>query len=86
VLYDAVSLGNRYSTFRNTLLFSYSSFDNIKNISLHEGVCSGLYRNVDDKLPVDAMLLLSSKDTECSWSHPGCNWRSWGTHGAEGTE
>jgi len=80
VLYYAVSLGNRYSTFRDTLLFSYSSVDNIKNISLHEDVCASLYRNVDDKLLVGTTLHLSSNDTECSWSHPGWNWRSWGTH------
>jgi len=36
VLNDAVSLGNRYSTYREKQVFSYTRVDNIKNISLHE--------------------------------------------------
>ena len=52
MLYDAVSLGIRYRTFRDNLVVSYQRVDNIKNISLHEDVFKGLFRNVDKNLPV----------------------------------
>jgi len=47
---------------------------------------ASLFRNVDNKLPVDMASHLISKDTECSWSHPRWNWRPWGKHDAERTE
>jgi len=50
VVYDAVSLGNRYSMFRDNLVVSYLSVENIKNFSLHEDVIANLFRNVDNKL------------------------------------
>jgi len=36
--YDDLSLGNRYSTFRDKLVVSYLIVDNVKNISFHEDV------------------------------------------------
>ena len=65
---------------------SNSNVDNIKNISLHEDVFASLYRNVDNKLPRVTASHLISNDTECSWSHRRCNWRSWGTNELKGTE
>jgi len=59
---------------------------NIKNISLHEYICASMYRKVDNKLPSDTASYQISKDTKCSWSHPGWNWWSWGMHEAEETE
>jgi len=52
VLYDAVSLGNRHSTFRNTLFISYSSVKNIKNISLPEGVFASFSEMAITNYPV----------------------------------
>jgi len=49
-------------------------------------MCAILLRKNDNKLPNDTASHLSSNDTECSWSHPGWKWRSWGTHGAEGNK
>jgi len=77
-----VSLSNWYSSFRDTLLFSYSRVDIIKNISLHKDVSASFYRNVDNKLPSDTASHQINNDTECSWWHPGWIWRSWGTHDA----
>ena len=64
----------------------YSSVDIIKNISLHGYVCAILYRNVDKELPGVMASHLNSKDTECSSSNQVWDWRSWGTHGAEGID
>ena len=60
MLYYAVSLGNQQSTFRDTLLISYSSVDIVKNISLQEHVIEIMFRNVDIKLPGDTASHLSS--------------------------
>jgi hypothetical protein len=65
-VYEAVSLGNRYWTLRDSPVDSYSSVDNINNISLHDGVFASLFRNVDNKLHSDTASNLNSKDTECS--------------------
>jgi hypothetical protein len=76
-------LGNWYSTFRDNQVVSYSSVDNIKNISLHEDVFASLFLNVDNKISRDTASHVNGKDTECSWSHPGWNWRflrQWMTH------
>jgi hypothetical protein len=86
VFYDALSLGNRHSTFRNTLLISYSNVENIMNISLKEVVSAITFRYIDNKLPNVIASHLSSKNTECSWSHPELNWRSWGTRDLERIE
>jgi hypothetical protein len=64
MLYYAVSLVNRQSTFRDTLLISYSSVDIVKNISLQEYVLESMSRNVDNKLPGITASHLSSWDTE----------------------
>jgi len=45
-----------------------------------------LCRNVDNKLPGDTASHLSSKDTDCCWSHPEWNWWFSGRHDAEGIE
>jgi len=66
VFYDALSLGNRHSTFRNTLLISYSNVENIMNISLKEVVSAITFRYIDNKLPNVIASHLSSKNTECS--------------------
>ena len=55
MLYDAVSLDNRYSTFRHNQVVSYWKVNNIKNVSFHEDVCASLSRRVDNKLPGDTM-------------------------------
>jgi len=49
-------------------------------------MCASLFRNVHNKLPCETSSHLNSKDTKCSWSHPGWNWRSWATRDAEGTD
>ena len=65
VLYEVVSFGNRYSTFRDDLVVSFSRVDILNNISLHEDVCESLFRKVDNQLPNDDVSHISSKDTEC---------------------
>jgi len=52
VLYDAVSLGNRHSTFSDNLLILYSSVESIENISFHEGAFAIIFRNVNNNNPV----------------------------------
>ena len=47
-----MSLGNWYWTFQDNQVVSYSTVDNIKNISLHEDVCASLFRNVNNNNPV----------------------------------
>jgi hypothetical protein len=42
------------------------SFDNIKNILLHEDVCVNLLQNIHNQLPGDTASHLTSTDTECS--------------------
>ena len=64
MLYDAVSLGIRYSKFWNKLVVSYPRVDNIKNISLHEDVFASLFRNVIENLPGDKTSHPISTDTE----------------------
>ena len=64
MLYDAVSLGIRYSKFWNKLVVSYPRVDNIKNISLHEDVFASLFRNVDKNVPGDKTSHPISTDTE----------------------
>ncbi len=82
MLYDAVSLGIRYWTFRDNLVVSYPRFNNIKNISLHEDEFAILFRNVDKNLPGDKTSHPISTDTECI-DRSG---ESGGTDGVEGTE
>jgi len=74
VVYDVVSLANRYSTFRDNLLVSYPNVETLRNISLHEEVCGCLFRNVGNELPRLKLSHLSRKNTECRWSHWGWNW------------
>jgi len=44
VLYDAVSLGNMYSTCRYNQVFSYSRADTIKNNSFYKVVFASLFQ------------------------------------------
>jgi hypothetical protein len=81
VLYYGLSLANRQSTFRDTLLISYSSVEIVKNISLQQYVFEIIFRNVDNKLPGDTASHLSSRNTEWSWT-----WWVWGTDNREGIE
>jgi len=67
-------------------VLSYSNVNNVKNISLHEDVFASIVRKVNNKLPSDTESHLSSKATECSWSHSGWEWQSWGRHDGEGTK
>ena len=66
LLYDAALLGNWHSTFRNTLLISYSNVDNIKKSSHHQVVFVIILRKVDNKLPGLTASHISSRDNECS--------------------
>ena len=64
MVYDVVSLANRYSTFRDNLLVSYPNVEIIRNISLHEEVCGCLFRTVGNELPRHKLSHLSSKNTD----------------------
>ena len=86
MLYDAVSLGIRYSKFWNKLVVSYPRIDNIKNISLHEDVFASLFRTVDKNVPGDKTSHPISTDTECIDRIQEWSGESWGTDGVEGTE
>ena len=86
MLYDAVSLGIRYSKFWNKLVVSYPRIDNIKNISLHEDVFSSIFRNVDKNLPGDKTSHSISNNTECIDRIQEWSGASGGTQDVEGTE
>ena len=69
VLHYVVSLGNWHWTFRDNLVVSCPTVQILKNISLHADVCANLLRKVTNQLTSNKSWHLSSKVTECSWSH-----------------
>ena len=81
MVYDAVLLANRYSTFRDNTVVLHPNVEILRNISFHEDVCARLFRNVDNQLPsAEASLIrikdieckdIECEDIECSLSHPG---------------
>jgi len=76
VLCDTVLLCNWHTTFRNTILTSYSTVDHIKNISLYEVLFAIILRKVDNILPDATALHQLGRDTECICLLPELNWQS----------
>jgi hypothetical protein len=63
------------TTFPDNAFVLYARVEISKTISSLKDMDMRLFRNVDNQLPTDQSSLPRSKNTLCTWLHPGYKWR-----------